>query len=80
MFQIDIIKNSNEEVNKAKHFKSKTQNKMVEIDPRTRAAVAELPAEGEDGEQQLEPINFDGMETEELFNNLESTIVGYDDY
>ena len=53
---------------------------MVEIDPRTRAAVAELPAEGEDGEQQLEPINFDGMETEELFHNLESTIVGYDDY
>lgn len=52
---------------------------MVEADdPRTRFT---LPASGEDaGEAPLESIDFAGMSVEDLFHNLEETVVGYDDY
>ena len=54
---------------------------MVEVDPRMR--VAELPASSTGGaaeEVELEPIDFDGMDTVDLFHSLEKTVLGYDDY
>ena len=55
---------------------------MVESDPRMR--VAELPAStsaaAQDDETPLETIDFDGMDTVDLFHSLEKTIVGYEDY
>ena len=52
---------------------------MVEAlsDPRMR--VAEVGTDQQE-EEQLPPINFEGMEIEELFHSLETTVVGYDEY
>jgi len=53
---------------------------MVESeDTRQQSRVAELPSQEEDA-QYVAPINFDAMETEELFHKLEKTVVGYEEY
>ena len=50
---------------------------MVESDNRVRSV---LPGADEVEEQFIEAINWDGLDTEELFHKLEKTVAGYDDY
>ena len=57
---------------------------MVEsTDTRIAMAAGEIGGtEGEAGEdgEQLAPINWGAMETEDLFHKLERIVVGYDEY